>query len=238
MVIIPAIDIRNGRTVRLVQGDVRQERVYADDPVAVARRWTAEGARWLHVVDLDGAFAGHPVHLDLVRTIADPADVRVQVGGGFRTVEDIEAGLAAGASRVIVGTSGMALGATLAARFGTRLAVSLDVKDGRVAVQGWTEVTSFDPIAVGRTLAAQGVARFILTNVTRDGTLAGPDVDGVRAFTRAVGVPVIAAGGISSNDDVIALAANGVEGVIVGRALYDGRVDLGALLARWRAPAC
>lgn len=238
MVIIPAIDVRNGRTVRLVQGDVRQERVYADDPVAVARRWTAEGARWLHVVDLDGAFAGHPVHLDLVRTIADPADVRVQVGGGFRTVEDIEAGLAAGASRVIVGTSGIALGATLAARFGTRLAVSLDVKDGRVAVQGWTEVTSFDPIAVGRTLASQGVARFILTNVTRDGTLAGPDVDGVRAFTRAVGVPVIAAGGISSNDDVIALAANGVEGVIVGRALYDGRVDLGALLARWRAPAC
>lgn len=238
MVIIPAIDVRNGRTVRLVQGDVRQERVYADDPVAVARRWTAEGARWLHVVDLDGAFAGHPVHLDLVRTIADPADVRVQVGGGFRTVEDIEAGLAAGASRVIVGTSGMALGATLAARFGTRLAVSLDVKDGRLVVQGWTEVTSFDPIAVGRTLASQGVARFILTNVTRDGTLAGPDVDGVRAFTRAVGVPVIAAGGISSNDDVIALAANGVEGVIVGRALYDGRVDLGALLARWRAPAC
>ncbi len=238
MLIIPSIDIRNGRCVRLVQGDVRQERVYADDLVAVATRWIREGARWLHVVDLDGALAGRPVHLDLLRAIADTAGVPVQVGGGFRTVEDIEAGLAAGAARVIVGTSAVALSAKLAPRYGTRLAVSLDVKEGRVAVKGWTEVTSFDPIALGRTLAAQGVARFILTNVSRDGTLAGPDVDGVRAFTRAVGIPVIAAGGIASHDDVITLATLGVEGVIVGRALYDGRVNLASLLARWGAPAC
>lgn len=238
MLIIPAIDIRNGRCVRLVQGDARREVAYADDPVAVATGWARQGARWLHVVDLDGALAGHPRHLDLVGAIVAETRVPVQVGGGFRTFQDIEAGLRAGAARVIVGTAALRLGEELGRRYGERVAASLDFKDGGIAVKGWTKVVESDPIMLGRQLTARGIRRFIVTSVKRDGTLAGPDVDGVRAFMRAVDVPVIAAGGIASNADVIALAELGVEGVIVGRALYEGRVDLAALLARGAAPAC
>jgi len=238
MLVIPAIDIRNGRCVRLVQGDARRELVYADDPAAVAGRWVAQGARYLHVVDLDGAYAGRPIHLDLLRLIVSEAGVPVQTGGGFRTFADIEAGLAAGAARVIVGTAALWLGEELGPRYGERVAVSLDVKDGRVAVKGWTDVAGPDPITLGSQLAARGIRRFIYTNISRDGMLAGPDVEGVRAFMRAGAVPVIAAGGIVSNADVIALGELGVEGVIVGRALYEGRVDLPALLARWGATVC
>lgn len=238
MVIIPAIDIRNGRCVRLVQGDRGRELAYADDPVAVATRWAGQGARWLHVVDLDGALAGHPVHLELLRAIVQRTGLPVQAGGGFRTCADIDAGLAAGAARVVVGTAALRLGEQMGRMYGERVAASLDITDGRVAVNGWTEVTEVDPITLGRRLAARGMRRFIITSIGRDGTLAGPDVRGVRAFTRAVDVPVIAAGGIASATDVIALSALGVEGVIVGRALYEGRVDLAALRADRNVPAC
>lgn len=228
MVVIPAIDLRHGRCVRLIQGDAERVITYADDPTLMAARWVQRGARWLHVVDLDGALAGRPAQLDLVRVIVQQAGVPVQLGGGFRTADDVEAGLATGAARVIVGTAAFQLGEKLTSRYGERVAVAVDVKAGRVAVKGWTEVSDLDPITLGRGLVAQGVGRFVYTDVARDGMLAGPDLTAVHAFMESVGVPVIAAGGIASNDDVTALARLGVEGVIVGRALYEGRVDLSA----------
>ncbi len=237
MIIFPAIDLRGGRCVRLIQGDRARELVYADDPVAVARHWTTQGARWLHVVDLDGAFAGHPVHLDLIRAIAAASQVPVQVGGGFRTLQDVEAGLAAGAARIILGTSAIALGARVA-QFGDRVAAALDVKEGQVAAQGWTVLTGRDPVAVAHTLGALGFRRFIYTDAGRDGTLGGADADAVRRFVREVNAPVIAAGGITSDADLTALASTGVEGIIVGRALYEGRIDLRTVAARMAAKPC
>lgn len=226
MLVIPAIDLRHGRCVRLIQGDAGRVITYADDPVPVAVRWVQRGARWLHVVDLDGALAGRPAQLDVVRAIVQQAGVPVQLGGGFRTADDIEAGLAAGAARVIVGTAALQLGDELCGKYGERVAVAVDVKTGRVAVKGWTEVGDLDPITLGRRLAARGISRFVYTDVARDGMLGGPNLAAVRAFMESVGVPVIAAGGIACNDDIRALARLGVEAVIVGRALYEGRVDL------------
>jgi len=228
MLVIPAIDLRHRRCVRLIQGDAGRELVYADDPLLVAARWAQQGARWLHVVDLDGALAGRPVQLDLVRAIVQHSGVPVQVGGGFRTAEDVETGLAIGAARVIVGTAASRLAGALSSRYGERVAVAVDVKAGRVAVKGWTEVRDLDPISLGRQLVAQGISRFVYTDAGRDGMLAGPDLDSVRAFMESVGVPVIAAGGIASNRDISALGELGVEGVVVGRALYEGKVDLSA----------
>lgn len=226
MIVIPAIDIRGGRCVRLIQGDAQRERVYADDPVQVAREWTLQGARWLHVVDLDGAFAGRPVHLDLLRAITASTDVPVQAGGGFRTLEDIEAGLDAGAARVVLGTAALGLAEEANRRFGERVAAAVDVKDGRVAAEGWVTFQDSDPATWGRALAARGIRRFIYTDIARDGMLAGPDVAGVAAFIAAMGVPVIASGGVASPEDVRNLERVGVEGVIVGRALYEGGIDL------------
>lgn len=225
MMVIPAIDLRGGRCVRLIQGDRARELLYSDNPVAVARHWAAQGARWLHIVDLDGAFAGRPVHLELIKAIVAATSLPVQVGGGFRTPADIGAGLDAGASRIIVGTSAPTLAAEVV-RFGNRLIASIDVKDGQVTAQGWTVQTGRDPVAAARTLIELGFSRLIYTDARRDGTLQGIDPNAVRRFVREVGVPVIAAGGIASEADLAALASTGVEGVIVGRALYEGRIDL------------
>ncbi len=236
MLVIPAIDIRGGSTVRLLQGDGSRALVYEHDPLAWARRWVSGGAEWLHVVDLDGAFAGRPVHLELIRQIC-ACGVPVQAGGGFRTMESIEAALGAGVARVVVGTAARDLGTALR-RLGDRVAVSIDVRDGRVALRGWTEQTAMDAAALAADLRAQGVARFIYTDITRDGMLAGPDVGALRAFVDAAGVPVIAAGGIASEADLAAAAGAGVEGVIVGRALYEGRIDLTSAVRRWSVVPC
>jgi phosphoribosylformimino-5-aminoimidazole carboxamide ribotide isomerase len=236
MMVIPAIDLRGGRCVRLVQGDRARELVYSDDPVAVARHWAAQGARWLHVVDLDGAFAGRPVHLEIIKAITGTTSLPVQVGGGFRTLADLDAGLGAGAARIILGTSAIGLGAH-AARLGDRVAASVDVKDGQVTEQGWEVLTGRDPVAAARTLTALGYPRLIYTDARRDGTMEGVDPEAVRRFVREVGVPVIAAGGIASEADLDALASTGVEGVIVGRALYEGRIDL-RTAARFDATPC
>ncbi len=225
MMVIPAIDLRGGRCVRLIQGDRAHELLYSDDPVAVARHWAGQGARWLHVVDLDGAFAGRPVQLDLIRAIAAATSLPVQVGGGFRTSADLAAGFDAGASRIILGTAAPALAAE-ATRLGDRVIASVDVKDGQVTEQGWTVQTGQDPLAAARSLIELGFSRLIYTDARRDGTLEGIDAEAVRHFVREAGVPVIAAGGIASETDLAALASTGVEGVIVGRALYEGRIDL------------
>lgn len=236
MLIIPAVDIRAGQTVRLQQGDPERTLIYGDDPVASARRWVDLGARWLHVVDLDGAFTGRPVHLGLLARIC-ALGVPVQAGGGFRTREDIARGLDAGAARIVVGTAAIALGDELG-WWGEQVAVSLDVRDGRIAVRGWTGRLAVDAATMAADLRGNGVTRFIYTDVARDGMLAGPDVEMLRTFVEVVGVPVIAAGGVRSADDLAPLARTGVEGVIIGRALYEGRIDLSAVLAAWSLPAC
>lgn len=233
MLVIPAIDIRGGRTVRLLQGDFSREIPYSNDPVAMARQWARLGAPWLHVVDLDGARTGRPAHLELIRRIASAVGIPLQVGGGVRTLEDIEAVLATGAVRVVLGTAAARIAAEAAARYGERVAAAVDVRDSRVAVEGWTTVTARDALTVGQELAARGVRRFIYTAIARDGMLTGPDLEEITAFVGAVAMPVIASGGVASDADLALLAQTGVEGVIVGRALYEGRLDLQAAVTRW-----
>lgn len=240
MIVYPAIDLRGGRCVRLREGDFAQETVYGDDPVAMAARWAAAGVEWLHVVDLDGARAGHPVQLDVVRAICAAVAVPVQVGGGMRRAEDAARVLDAGAARVVVGTMAIrepdACAALCAAHPG-RVAVGLDARDGRVRVAGWLEGGDAEVVAVAPRVAAMGAACIVYTDIGRDGTEVGPDVAGTRAVARAAGVPVIASGGVGTVDHVRAvagLAADGVAGVIVGRALYTGAVDLAAALTAAR----
>ena len=237
MEIIPALDIREGHCVRLLQGDPRRMIVYADDPLEAARRWVGEGAQRLHVVDLDGAFEGHPIHLPLVEAIAR-LGVPVQVGGGFRTLDDLEAGLAAGAERVVLGTAAQTLAADAAGRFGARVVASIDAKNGHAAMAGWTVDSGVDPIQLATSLQASGIRRFIYTDIARDGMLNGPAVEALRVFVSALEAPVVAAGGVSSPADVEALEGTGVEGVIIGRAIYEERVNLPAMLARWGGSRC
>lgn len=232
MLVVPAIDIRAGHCVRLLQGDPGRQITYSDDPVAVARQWADLGAPWLHVVDLDGAFAGVPANLDLLQRIAG-VGVPVQTGGGFRMMADVEAAFAAGAARVILGTTASSLAGPAAARFGEGVAVAVDMHAGVLVTHGWTRSGAHDAVRVVQTLAADGVARFIYTNVARDGMLGGAAVDRVREFVRAVNRPVIAAGGVASAEDLHALRAAGVEAVIVGRALYEGRLSV-AELRGWK----
>jgi len=237
MTVYPAIDLRGGRCVRLLRGAFERETVYGDDPVAVARGFVAAGARWLHVVDLDGARAGHPVQAALVAAICAAVDVPVQVGGGLRDAAAVDAVLAAGARRVVLGTVAVEdpeLARTLCGAHPGRVALGLDARDGRLRVAGWTEGSALTPAALAARAGALGAAAVIYTDVGRDGTEEGPDLEGTRAVARTAGVPVIASGGIGSIDHVRAvarLAADGVAGVIVGRALYTGAVRLADALA-------
>jgi phosphoribosylformimino-5-aminoimidazole carboxamide ribotide isomerase len=237
MTVYPAIDLRGGRCVRLLRGAFERETVYGDDPVAVARGFVAAGARWLHVVDLDGARAGRPVQAALVAAICAAVDVPVQVGGGLRDAAAVDAVLAAGASRVVLGTVAVEdpeLARTLCGAHPGRVALGLDARDGRLRVAGWTEGSELTPALLAARAAALGAAAVIYTDVGRDGTEEGPDLDGTRVVARAAGVPVIASGGVGSVDHVRAvtrLAADGVAGIIVGRALYTGAVRLEDALA-------
>jgi phosphoribosylformimino-5-aminoimidazole carboxamide ribotide isomerase len=237
VIVYPAIDLRGGRCVRLVQGDYERETVYGDDPVAVARRWEAAGARWLHVVDLDGARAGAPVQADVVGRICAAVGIPVQVGGGLRDEAAVRTVLAAGAARAIVGTMAVREPdrcAALCRALPRRIAVGVDARDGVVRVTGWLEGAGVDAVTLARTAGAQGAAAVVYTDIARDGTEHGPDLDGTRAVARAAGVPVIASGGVGSLAHVravAALAADGVAGVIVGRALYTGAVPLPDALA-------
>jgi len=236
MTVYPAIDLRGGRCVRLLQGAFERETVYGDDPVAVARGFEAVGARWLHVVDLDGARAGHPVQHELVARICAAVHIPVQLGGGLRDRAAIEAAFATGASRVVVGTTAAhdpdRCGELCAAHPG-RVVVGLDVRAGQVRVAGWTEAATPDPLALARRVATLGAAAIVYTDIARDGTQGGPDLERTSAIARAAGVPVIASGGIGSLDDVRAVAAraaDGVAGMIIGRALYTGAIRLAEAL--------
>jgi phosphoribosylformimino-5-aminoimidazole carboxamide ribotide isomerase len=232
VVILPAIDLIGGRPVRLRQGDFDQVTRFGDDPVALARRWVDAGATWLHLVDLDGARAGQWRDLAVIAEIAAAVPVPVQAGGGAREIGDVEAALAAGVARVVVGTAAIESPSTFrtwAARFGDRLVVSLDVRGKALTVRGWTAEASGELVAVAQALRAAGAVRFVHTSVQRDGTLQGVDLSGLQALL-PLGLPVIVAGGIARLDDLAALRDAGAEGAIIGRALLDGRVDLAEAL--------
>jgi phosphoribosylformimino-5-aminoimidazole carboxamide ribotide isomerase len=229
----PAVDVQGGRVARVRQGDAGRSTAYAEDPVTVARRFGREGARWVHLVDLDRAF-GRGDNRELARSVLADAGVKVQVGGGLRTEAAIDEMLAWGAARVVIGTRAAtdpAIVARLLARHGAGpLAVGIDAKDGRVAARGGTEVSDLTALELARRVRAQGARTVIYTDVARDGMLAGPDVDGASAIA-ALGLDVIASGGVASLDDLRRVRAAGLAGAIVGRALYEGRFTLAEALA-------
>jgi phosphoribosylformimino-5-aminoimidazole carboxamide ribotide isomerase len=230
--LLPAIDVLEGRVVRLSQGRREAVTIEGGDPVELARRFRSEGASRLHLVDLDGAFSGRPT-LDLVGRVADAGGLPLQVGGGYRSEEAIAAALAAGADRVMVGTAALSptFLAGAATRFGDALVVAIDVKDGEVAVDGWTKSSGRTPADLAAACAAAGVRRLLVTSTARDGSLAGPDVDLLAEVLQA-GVPVIAAGGISSVDDLLRVRDLGCEGAVAGSALLAGRFTLPEAFAR------
>lgn len=236
MQIIPAIDLLDGHCVRLHQGDYDQVTRFSDDPVAQALSWQSQGAQRLHLVDLDGAKTGQPVNDAAVKAITAALDIPVQLGGGVRSAERAEELLACGLDRVILGTVALEqpeLVEALAARHPGRIVVGIDAKDGKVATRGWIEASSTEATALAQRFSTSGIAAIISTDIATDGTLAGPNLEALRAMAEASAVPVIASGGIGTLEhllSLLALAPLGVEGVIVGRALYDGRVDLAEAL--------
>jgi len=235
----PAIDLRGGKAVRLLRGDYAAETVYSDDPVAVARSFEAAGARWIHVVDLDAARTGEAGNLDLVAAVAKSVGCAVETGGGVRSVEAAERLITAGVARVVVGTAAVErpeLVGELAARFPGQVAVGLDARGRQLAVRGWTETTGADLVDAARRLEGAGVAALIVTEIGRDGTMAGPDLDQLGAVLEATGVDVIASGGVGTLDDIAALAGlragpRSLAGIIVGRAIYEGRFTVEEALA-------
>ena len=236
MEMIPAIDLRGGRCVRLVQGDYDRETVFSDDPAAVAQRWAEEGAPRLHVVDLDGAREGRPVNDEAVRRIIDAVAVPVQVGGGVRDLDAVERWLAAGADRVVLGTAAVrdpSFAAEACRRHGERIVVSVDGRDGFFAAEGWRETTDQRVEDLLRRFADLGVQRFVYTDIARDGTLTSPNFEAVEALVRTAppGVSIIASGGVAEAAHLVRLAELGVEGAIVGRALYEGTLLLPEALA-------
>jgi len=232
MLIIPAIDLREGKCVRLTEGRPDRETVYSNDPVAVASLWEAEGARWLHVVDLDGAFAGRPKNLDIVKKILAAVNIPVQVGGGIRDTGTIAELLAAGAKRVILSTVAIhnpGLVAEACAKYGEAIVVGIDVREGKVAIEGWGVTAEKSPLELAAEMKSFGVERIIFTDVSRDGTLQGPNLSAIREIAGATGMKVIAAGGISTAADLypfFELEPSGVEAVIIGKALYAGTITL------------
>lgn len=229
--ILPAIDVLGGRAVRLAGGKRDEVTLEGGEPSELSARLAGEGAERLHLVDLDGAFSGVP-SIELVERVAAAGSVPLQVGGGYRSLDAIAAALDAGADRVMVGTAALAPGFLEEAvgRFGGSLVVAVDVRDGRVAVEGWTEVSELTPAELAERCASLGVARLLVTSATRDGSLSGPDLSLVENVL-AVGLPVLAAGGIATLDDLRALRRTGCEGAVVGSALMAGRFTLAEALA-------
>ena len=233
MTIFPAIDLRRGRCVRLYQGDPEKEVVFGDDPVAIAQEWVAQGAEWLHVVNLDGAFGEASDNLNVLHQILEHVQANVQFGGGLRSLADIDRAMRLGVRRVVLGTLAITAPEILAQaleRWGAeRIAVGIDAREGRVATHGWTQTTAVDAVELARHVRALGVTHVVYTDIARDGTMRGPDVAGTRRLAEATGLRVIASGGVASLNDVKALKflePLGVEGIIIGQALYTGAIDL------------
>jgi phosphoribosylformimino-5-aminoimidazole carboxamide ribotide isomerase len=235
MQVIPAIDLRGGLCVRLRQGDFDQETIFGDDPAAMAQRWESEGAARIHLVDLDGAKAGHPVNVDAVRQIVARIRVPCQLGGGIRDEATIAAWLEAGIERVVVGTQALRdpeWFGRMAEAYPDRLLLGIDARDGRVATQGWLETSSITALTLARQFDALPIAGIVYTDIARDGTLEGPNLEAIGAMAEAVRSPVIASGGVGTLEDLARLATLPVAGCIVGRALYDGRFSLRSAISR------
>ena len=234
MQILPAIDLRGGQCVRLRQGDYRQETVFGTDPAAIARRWVAEGASYLHLVDLDGARAGHPVNGASVRSIVEAAGVPCQLGGGLRTAVDIAEALAWGVERVVIGTKALQAPGWLqemCRQFPGKIVLGIDAKQGRVATQGWLEVSELSALELAGRFASLPLAAIVYTDISRDGMMQGANVEAMAELAASVALPIIASGGVSTIDDVRRLAALKLAGCIVGRALYEGSLKLAEIIA-------
>jgi phosphoribosylformimino-5-aminoimidazole carboxamide ribotide isomerase len=235
MLLIPAIDLKDGKCVRLRQGRMEDSTIFSDDPVAMAERWVQAGARRLHVVDLNGAFAGQPVNAQVIRRIAQTfPDLPIQVGGGIRDEQAIDAYLDAGVQFVIIGTKAVQephFINDLCLEYPGHIIVGLDAKDGRVAVNGWSKLSKHNVIDLAQVFERYGVEAIVYTDISRDGMMQGVNVDATVRLAQAIGIPVIASGGVSTLDDVRALCAveqEGIMGAIIGRALYEGGIDLAA----------
>src|SRR3989337_1126940 len=237
MKIIPAIDIKGGQCVRLYQGQMDQETVYSDNPLEVARRLEEAGAEMLHVVDLDGAVEGAPVNSDIICQIISSLKIPVQVGGGIRETADAGKYLDTGAARVVLGTAAVnykGLIHFLAETFPGKIVLSLDASEGMVAIRGWLEVTDMSAVDVARRFDESGVSAIVFTDIQRDGTLAGPNIESIKTLSKNVKIPVIASGGVSDMRDIeelLTITDPELEGVIVGKAIYSGAIDLSAAIA-------
>jgi phosphoribosylformimino-5-aminoimidazole carboxamide ribotide isomerase len=236
VILYPAIDLKDGACVRLVHGEMASATVFNDNPAAQARAFAEMEFQWLHIVDLDGAFAGRSVNGEVVRAIRRAVDLRIQLGGGIRDRAMIDRWLDLGIDRVVLGTIALRdppLVRLAAADYPGRIVVGIDARDGRVAVEGWAETSEIGAVELARRFADAGVAAIVYTDIARDGALTGVDAVAIGAFARQIGIPVIASGGVASMADIAALQVretDGIAGVICGRALYDGRIDPKAAL--------
>jgi phosphoribosylformimino-5-aminoimidazole carboxamide ribotide isomerase len=233
VIIIPAIDLKDGQCVRLRQGEMEQSTVFSDDPLAMAQRWVDAGARRLHLVDLNGAFAGKPVNGDAVTAIARAfPELPIQIGGGIRTADTIQYYLDAGVQYVIIGTQAVkqpAFVTEMCARFSGHIIVGIDAKAGMVATEGWAEVSRVKAVDLARQFAAAGVSALVYTDISRDGMMAGVNIDATVELAKVGGIPVIASGGVTDMQDIRALCAvsnSGIMGAITGRAIYEGTLDV------------
>ncbi len=235
MLILPAIDLINGKCVRLVQGDYNRETVYSDNPTAMAEEWKSKGAEFLHLVDLDGAAKGEPVNIDVIKKIIDGVPgIKVQVGGGIRNNNTVEQLLNIGVSRIIVGTKAVTspewLG-ELCEKFPGKIALAVDTKNGKVATEGWLQTENMTAIDFAKDLQKYKPCAMIVTDISKDGMLKGPNLELMKEFKAEVDIPLVASGGVTSIDDVKALNELGVYGAIIGKALYDGKIKLEEAIA-------
>ncbi len=229
MRIYPAIDIKDGKCVRLFKGQFSDVTVYGDSPAEIARKWESLGGEFIHVVDLDGALKGHGVNAAQIKEICESVKVPVQTGGGIRTMEDIEEKLACGINRVIIGTKAVSdsdFVKQAVKKYGSKIVIGIDAKDGMVAIEGWEKTSNFTAVEFAKKMAAIGAQTIVYTDIATDGTLAGPNIQAMTEMTKSVDADIIASGGVGSIDHIKALAGTGVEGVIVGKALYTGNVNL------------
>ncbi|MCD6391434.1 MAG: 1-(5-phosphoribosyl)-5-[(5-phosphoribosylamino)methylideneamino]imidazole-4-carboxamide isomerase [Dehalococcoidia bacterium] len=236
MEIIPAVDIRGGKCVRLYQGDYNQQTVFNEDPVSVALTWYSQGARWLHIVDLDGAAAGEPKNMEMVLQIIKESGLLIELGGGIRQEEVAEKLLYQGISRIILGTAAIEnreLVKKLCQQFGDAIAVSLDARDGKISIHGWRKNTVFEVLQLSREMIDAGVRHFIYTDIKKDGTLTEPNFDMINRLLAETNVPVIVAGGIAKLEHLRRLKELGVAGAIIGKALYTGDIDLGEAIIKF-----
>jgi len=232
MLIIPAVDIKNGRCVRLLQGRMEDETVFSENPAAMARKWADAGAELIHVIDLDGAFAKHPQNSDAVQKILDTVDVPIQLGGGIRNLETVEKYMQMGVQRVIIGTEAVQhpdFVMQACSAFPNQIVLGIDARNGHAAIDGWAQTTQIRAIDLAKQFENCGLAAINFTDIYRDGMLAGPNLKEIQDFAEAIKVPVVASGGVSTLTDVhnlLALRSAGVRGVIIGKALYSGALDL------------